>query len=319
MTTDFQQPGNLGDVNSNEPGSGARYNAGKPAFELVPLIAFEGCARVFDFGRAKYAPWNWAKGMAWSAPFGCLMRHLSAWQRGEDTDPESGLPHLDHAMANLVMLTTYARTYPQGDDRTEWLRSHGSDQLKPIVDPDVMHALFASKRERWAKAPPWAKALTEDGSGHCEWWELTPVFSRGIWCVQQAGAFMSRPAGHRMLGTVLCELRPELAAVGAGCLTGQLDAAAQQIEQAKYEVMQEHQRMIQRWRGAPLEADWLTQDKHGECHWWSGSKPREDFGLWSATPNCRVIRQAKDRTLAFRGNVLVVCEKRPPDQPCEPE
>jgi hypothetical protein len=138
MPTDPQQPAGLGDVNSNEPGSGARFNAGKPTFELVPLIAFEDCARVFDYGRKKYAEWNWAKGMPWSAPLGCLLRHMSAWQAGENNDAESGLPHLAHAMANLVMLSTYARTYPQGDDRTTWLQPTwvGIDLGKPL-EPGV--------------------------------------------------------------------------------------------------------------------------------------------------------------------------------------
>ena len=47
---------------------------------------------------------------------------MAAWQRGEDNDPESGLPHLGHAMCNLVMLSTFAKTYAEGDDRaSRWL------------------------------------------------------------------------------------------------------------------------------------------------------------------------------------------------------
>jgi hypothetical protein len=139
----------IGDVSSNERGSGARFNDGKPAMELVPLMAFEDCARVFDYGRRKYADWNWAKGMPWSAPFACLMRHMAAWQRGEELDPESGLPHLGHAMCNLVMLSTFARTYREGDDRAkQWLapaQFHAEPEpvqtdsagFNAAVDPDV--------------------------------------------------------------------------------------------------------------------------------------------------------------------------------------
>lgn len=113
----------IGDVSSTARGSGARYNEGKPAFELIPGLALEDCARVFDYGRKKYAAWNWAKGMSWMVVFGCLLRHLYAWARGEDNDPESGLPHLGHAMCNLVMLCTYSRTYREGDDRPkEWMQ-----------------------------------------------------------------------------------------------------------------------------------------------------------------------------------------------------
>lgn len=112
----------VGDVNSTARGSGARYNGGKADLSLIPLCTLEDEARVWMYGKRKYAAWNWAKGMDWSIPLACALRHLSAWQRGEDTDPESGLPHLAHAMCNLRMLTLYSMTYPEGDDRPkEWM------------------------------------------------------------------------------------------------------------------------------------------------------------------------------------------------------
>ena len=112
----------VGDVNSNEKGSGARFNGGKPDFSLLPLCTLEDEVKVWIYGKQKYAAWNWAKGMPWSVPLACLMRHMAAWQRGEENDPESGLPHLAHAQCNLRMLTLYARTYQEGDDRPkEWL------------------------------------------------------------------------------------------------------------------------------------------------------------------------------------------------------
>jgi hypothetical protein len=109
--------GDIGDIASNEKGSGARFNAGKADYSLIPMGTLEEEARVWMYGRQKYAAWNWTKGMAWSVPFACAMRHMAAWQRGEECDPESGLPHLAHAMCNLRMLTLYSKTFPQGDDR----------------------------------------------------------------------------------------------------------------------------------------------------------------------------------------------------------
>jgi hypothetical protein len=112
----------IGDVTSDAKGSGARFNGGKPDFSLLPLCTLEDEVKVWMYGKQKYAAWNWAKGMPWSVPLACLMRHMAAWQRGEENDPESGLPHLAHAMCNLRMLTLYASTYPEGDDRPkEWL------------------------------------------------------------------------------------------------------------------------------------------------------------------------------------------------------
>ena len=92
----------IGDVNSTELGSGARYNDGKPDLSLIPLWTLEDEARVWDYGRqTKYKAWNWAKGMPWSVPYACLQRHLAKWQRGQDLDEESGLPHLAHVACNL--------------------------------------------------------------------------------------------------------------------------------------------------------------------------------------------------------------------------
>lgn len=108
---------NVGDVNSTERGSGARYNSGKPDFSLLPLFTLEEELRVWEYGKKKYAAWNWAKGMPWSVPYSSLMRHLSAWQAGEELDNETKLKHLAHAMCNLRMLMLYSETYTEGDDR----------------------------------------------------------------------------------------------------------------------------------------------------------------------------------------------------------
>lgn len=76
------------------------------------------CARVFSYGKAKYAAWNWARGQAWSIPLACAMRHIvfgELWY--ESIDPESGLPHRGHVACNIVMLLWFMGYYPEGDDR----------------------------------------------------------------------------------------------------------------------------------------------------------------------------------------------------------
>lgn len=108
----------VGDVNSSAKGSGARANLGKPSLSLVPLHLFAGAARIFMAGTLKYAEWNWAKGMKWSIPFDCLLRHLfKFWYFGEECDPETGEHHLDYVICNLVMLRHYIKGYTEGDDR----------------------------------------------------------------------------------------------------------------------------------------------------------------------------------------------------------
>lgn len=78
---------------------------------------WDECAQVFEYGRRKYAAWNWAKGMPLSVPIACAARHLRAIIRGEHTDPESGLSHRGHVFCNIVMLGTYMGTFTEGDDR----------------------------------------------------------------------------------------------------------------------------------------------------------------------------------------------------------
>ena len=89
----------------------------KPLDAVLSFNCLEGACRVFAYGAGKYAAWNWAKGMAWSVPLGCALRHMQAVLDGEFIDDESGLPHIDHVFSNLVMLDYFETHYPEGDDR----------------------------------------------------------------------------------------------------------------------------------------------------------------------------------------------------------
>jgi hypothetical protein len=57
--------------------------------------------------------------IAGSSPwfFAALLRHLFAWWRGEELDPESGLSHLAHAGCCLMFLMEYRRNGWGTDDR----------------------------------------------------------------------------------------------------------------------------------------------------------------------------------------------------------
>jgi hypothetical protein len=94
-----------------------RFNEGKPDYSLIPLHLLEGATRVMRAGAEKYEEWNWARGMPWSTPYACAMRHLSAWYKGETNDSETGENHIDHAICNLLMLKHFAEKYQEGDDR----------------------------------------------------------------------------------------------------------------------------------------------------------------------------------------------------------
>lgn len=89
----------------------------KPRVDLVPVSSVQAAARAFGFGAKKYSPWNWMKGFEWLRLFGAVLRHLFAWAAGEEKDSESGLCHLDHALASLMMLQTHTELNLGTDDR----------------------------------------------------------------------------------------------------------------------------------------------------------------------------------------------------------
>lgn len=101
-----------------KPTAGAmKFDAEKPRMELLDPYAMEQLALVLTFGAQKYEPWNWAKGLAFSRLIGAALRHLFAFAKGEDLDPESGLSHLAHAMCCLMFLISMTKRHPELDDR----------------------------------------------------------------------------------------------------------------------------------------------------------------------------------------------------------
>ena len=77
----------------------------------------DGAVAVFAYGAKKYAAWNWAKGMQWSVPLGCALRHIRSVLDGQFIDDESGEPHMDHVLCNIIMLQYFLSNYTDGDDR----------------------------------------------------------------------------------------------------------------------------------------------------------------------------------------------------------
>lgn len=96
-----------------------RADAGKLRYDLIPPRVIEDLTKVLTGGAQKYGDHNWSKngGMRWTRCYSSMMRHIQAWYGGEDTDPESGLSHLAHAMCNLSFLMEYERINQDGDDR----------------------------------------------------------------------------------------------------------------------------------------------------------------------------------------------------------
>jgi hypothetical protein len=92
-----------------------KHDAGKPRVDLLPFAALEEIGHAFGYGAGKYADHNYRKGFVWSRLLGSCLRHVFAWGRGEEADPESGLSHLAHAGACVLMMLD-AEIYHIGTD-----------------------------------------------------------------------------------------------------------------------------------------------------------------------------------------------------------
>ena len=104
-------------VQARVDAGGVKHDEGKAPMHLLDPYALEQLARVLDHGQHKYAAWNWKKGFPYSRLIAATLRHVFAFMRGEDLDPESGLPHAAHAMCCLMFLLWMTKERTDLDDR----------------------------------------------------------------------------------------------------------------------------------------------------------------------------------------------------------
>lgn len=85
--------------------SGVKHDENKPDYSLLNPNAIGDLVRVLTFGNAKYSRDNWKLlEDSYNRYFAAAQRHLWAMHNGELNDPESGLPHVSHAMACLMFI-----------------------------------------------------------------------------------------------------------------------------------------------------------------------------------------------------------------------
>ena len=97
--------------------TGRKDDSEKPRMDLFSSIALTGLAEVLSFGSHKYEAHNWRRGIAWGRLLAALLRHTLAFMGGEDVDPESGLPHVDHMACCVHFLQEHYRLRKDLDDR----------------------------------------------------------------------------------------------------------------------------------------------------------------------------------------------------------
>jgi hypothetical protein len=91
--------------------------------DKIPLHLFPMTATIYGTmalldGALKYGRANWrVAGVRASIYYDACLRHISKWFEGKDIDADSGLPHLAHAMACIVILIDAIEAGKLKDDR----------------------------------------------------------------------------------------------------------------------------------------------------------------------------------------------------------
>ena len=104
-----------------DPSTGIKYDDGKTRFDLLIAEFVKEVADVFTTGLDKYPAWNYLK-LHKDRIVAAHHRHINAYQRGELTDPETGLSHLAHATCCLQMLWAIDNEFFGKQERLEQLK-----------------------------------------------------------------------------------------------------------------------------------------------------------------------------------------------------
>lgn len=86
-------------------GPGVKWDGGKVRMDLLPHAALLQMAEVLTVGLKKYPAENWRSVAGWRwRYYAAALRHLFAWWCGQRLDPDTGLPHLAHALCCVAFL-----------------------------------------------------------------------------------------------------------------------------------------------------------------------------------------------------------------------
>lgn len=105
-------------------GAALRFNTGKPklSYVLDSMPALKDMVAVMEFGAEKYDRNNWKKGFPKEELLDSMLRHVDAFYSGEDTDPDSGEPHVGHILCNAMFLA-----YHYGSNSEYWKEKYNEE------------------------------------------------------------------------------------------------------------------------------------------------------------------------------------------------
>lgn len=141
----FNWPNKMKIVNEKPTNPKDMVGSSKIPLHLWPTTATAmGSIGLLD-GMLKYGRSNFrAIGVRSSIYYDATVRHLNAWMEGEDTDPDSGVPHLAHALACIAIIVDTDAAGKLNDDRNV---QGGYRNLITELTPHVerLKALHSSK------------------------------------------------------------------------------------------------------------------------------------------------------------------------------
>jgi hypothetical protein len=97
----------------------SKNDQNKVDLSLIPKISMIEHAKAFMVGEKKYGRYNYTKGHKASQLVAAAMRHLTAWNEREETDPVDGQHHLGSVMACCSMILRQMELGTLKDDRYE--------------------------------------------------------------------------------------------------------------------------------------------------------------------------------------------------------
>lgn len=81
----------------------------KDRWDLLPMRELQDVIKVVTYGAKKYAANNWVDvEEARERYYAAAQRHIVAWWLGESVDSDTGLPHLAHAVCDLLFLLGFS-------------------------------------------------------------------------------------------------------------------------------------------------------------------------------------------------------------------
>ncbi len=92
----------------------------KPSLASVPPMPLFEIGKAMSDGARKYGRFNWREhSITGSVYYDAMMRHLTAWYNGEDIASDSGVHHLAH-LAACVLIVLDAEAHGKiNDDRSK--------------------------------------------------------------------------------------------------------------------------------------------------------------------------------------------------------